>query len=124
MQIEQTGKVIAVLPEQRFNGKNGEIVKNAFVIEWQDNGYTQKLCLEVVGLDKWDKMKSSVVVGNTVLVRFGISSREYNGKYYTTAACWYCSNVGGQQQTQSTTQSPQQPTNTPQQSNDDSSLPF
>lgn len=124
MQIEQTGKVVAVLPEQRFSGKNGEIAKNAFVIEWQDNGYTQKLCLEVVGLDKWDKMKSSVVVGNTVLVRFGISSREYNGRWFTSCNCWYCSNVGGQQQTQSPQQAPQQPSNTPQQSNDDSTLPF
>lgn len=104
MQIEQTGKVVAVLPEQRFNGKNGEIVKNAFVIEWQDNGYKQKLCLEVVGSDKWDKMKSSAVVGNTVLVRFGISSREYNGKYYTTASCWYCASVGGNQQVQTSQQ--------------------
>ena len=37
--MERTAKIIQVLPEQRFNGKNGEIVKNAFVIEWQDNGF-------------------------------------------------------------------------------------
>lgn len=119
MQIEQTGKVVAVLPEQRFNGKNGEIVKNAFVIEWQDNGYTQKLCLEVVGSDKWDKMKSSAVVGNTVLVRFGISSREYNGRWFTSCNCWYCSAVGV-----GNTGSQQQQSPAPSSSNDDSNLPF
>ena len=119
MQIEQTGKVVAVLPEQRFSGKNGEIVKNAFVIEWQDNGYTQKLCLEVMGVDKFDKMKSSVVVGKTVLVRFGISSREYNGRWFTSCNCWYCSAVGG-----GNTGSQPQPSTAPSSSNDDSNLPF
>ena len=120
--MERTAKIIQVLPEQKGNGSKGEWVKNAFVIEWTDNGYTQKLCLEVMGSEKWEKMKKAVVVGNEVLVKYEATSREYNGKYYTTAACWYCSNVGGQQQTQSTVQAAQQPANAPQQ--DDTSLPF
>ena len=124
--MERTAKIIQVLPEQRFNGKNGEVVKNAFVIEWQDNGYTQKLCLEVMGEDKFEKMKRAIVVGNEVIVKYEATSREYNGKYYTTANCFYCSNVGGQQptQAQAPAQAPQQPTSAPQQSNDDDSLPF
>jgi len=122
--MERTAKIIQVLPEQRFNGKNGEIVKNAFVIEWQDNGYTQKLCLEVIGEDKWNKMQKAVVVGNEVLVKYEATSREYNGKFYTTANCFYCSNVGGQQQAQAqqTTQAPQ--AQGQQQENDDNGLPF
>ena len=127
MQVEITGKIVSVLPEQRFNGKNGEIVKNAFVIEWQDNGYKQLLCLEVMGEDKFEKMKNAVKVGYEVLCKFSVSSREWNGKYFTTATCWYCANVGGQQQTQSPVQAPQQPANVPQQvpaPQDDSDLPF
>ena len=103
--MERTAKIIQVLPEQRFNGKNGEIVKNAFVIEWQDNGYTQHLCLEVMGSDKWEKMQKAVAVGNEVLVKYEATSREWNGKFYTTATCFYCSNVGGQQQTVNNDQS-------------------
>lgn len=122
MQIEQTGKVIAVLPEQRFIGKNGEIVKNAFVVEWQDNGYTQKLCLEVVGLDKWEKMKSSVVAGHEVLVRFSVSSREWNQRWFTSCQCFYCSAVGGQQ---TTTQTRAPHTHSaPQQQEDGQDVPF
>lgn len=94
MQFELTGKIVSILPEQRFNGKNGEIVKNAFVIEWQDNGFTQKLCLEVVGEDKFEKMKSSIVVGNDVSCKFSVSSREWNNKYFTSCNCWYCSSLG------------------------------
>ena len=123
--MERTAKIIQVLPEQRFNGKNGEIVKNAFVIEWQDNGYTQKLCLEVMGADKWEKMKKVVVVGNDVLVKYEATSREWQGKWFTSCQCFYCSNVGGQQQAQAQApaQAPQQQQGE-QQSEDDSSLPF
>lgn len=95
--MERTAKIIQVLPEQKFNGKNGEIIKNAFVIEWQDNGYTQKLCLEVIGADKFEKMRKSVVVGNEVVVKYEATSREWQGKWFTSANCFYCSNVGGQQ---------------------------
>ena len=125
MQIEQTGKVVAVLPEQRFSGKNGEIVKNAFVIEWQDNGYTQKLCLDVIGEDKFEKMKNAVKVGYDVLCKFSVSSREWQGKFYTTATCFYCASVGGQQQTANN--DPSHAVQTAQQAPaplDDSSLPF
>lgn len=94
MQFELTGKIVRILPEQRFNGKNGEIVKNAFVIEWQDNGFTQKLCLEVVGEDKFEKMKNAVKVGNDVSCKFSVSSREWNNKYFTSCNCWYCSSLG------------------------------
>ena len=119
--MERTAKIIQVLPEQKFNGKNGEIVKNAFVIEWQDNGYTQKLCLEVMGEDKFEKMKKAVAVGNDVLVKYEATSREYNGKYYTTAACWYCANIGDGNANQSTKQQEQAVSQQPQ---DDSNLPF
>ena len=119
--MERTAKIIQILPEQRFNGKNGEIVKNAFVIEWTDNGYTQKLCLEVMGSDKWEKMQKAVAVGNEVLVKNEATSREYNGNYYTTAAWWHCANIGDSNTNQSTKQQEQAAYQQPQ---DDSSLPF
>lgn len=125
--MERTAKIIQVLPEQRFNGKNGEIVKNAFVIEWQDNGYTQRLCLEVMGADKWEKMQKAVVVGYEVLVKYEATSREYQGRWFTSCSCFYCSNVGGQQQTQSPAQAPRQPVSAPQtqgQEEKEDDLPF
>lgn len=119
MQVEITGKIVNVLPTQSGQGSKGEWVKNAFVIEWQDNGYTQKLCLEVMGADKWEKMKNAVKVGNDVLCKFSVTSREYNSRWFTTANCFYCANVGGQQQA---TQAPQQYASESQQ--DDAPVPF
>ena len=124
--MERTAKIIQVLPEQKFNGKNGEIVKNAFVIEWQDNGYTQKLCLEVMGEDKFEKMKKAVVVGNDVLVKYEATSREYQGRWYTSCSCFYCSNVGGQQTQQLVNNDPSHAVQTAQQAPapQDDNLPF
>lgn len=87
--MEQTGKVIQVLPEQRGSGRSGEWVKNSFVIEYKDGGYAVKLCLEVNGADKWEKMKKSVVVGADVLAKFGVSSREWQGRWFTSCQCWF-----------------------------------
>ena len=111
--MEITGKIVKVLPTLSGQGKNGEWVKNSFV-----------MCLEVVGADKFEKMKNAVKVGYDVLCKFSVSSREWNGKYFTTAQCFYCSNVGGQQQTQSHTQAPQPQAIAPQQANSDDQLPF
>lgn len=97
MDIQLDGKVVQVLPEQRGNGKNGEWVRNSFVLEYSDGGYLSKLCLEVYDADKWEKMKQCVVVGAEVHVRFSVSSREWNGKWFTSARCFYCSASGTQQ---------------------------
>lgn len=125
MQVEITGKIVNVLPTQSGQGKNGEWEKNSFVIEWQDNGYKQLLCLEVNGAEKFEKMKNAVKVGYEVLCKFSVSSREWNGKYFTTAQCFYCANVGGQQQ--AVNNDPSHSVPTAQQApapQDDSQLPF
>ena len=124
--MERTAKIIQVLPEQRFNGKNGEIVKNAFVVEWTDNGYTQKLCLEVMGEDKFEKMKKAVVVGNEVLIKYEATSREWQGKWFTSCQCFYCSNVGGHQTQQSVNNDPSHAVQSAQQAPppQDDNLPF
>ena len=125
MQVEITGKIVNVLPTLSGQGKNGEWVRNSFVIEWQDNGYKQLLCLEVNGAEKFEKMKNAVKVGYEVLCKFSVSSREWNGKYFTTAQCFYCSNVSGQQQT--VNNDPSHAVPTAQQApapQDDSLLPF
>ena len=83
--MELTGRVVAVLQEQRFNGKNGEVVKNCFIL--QTNGqYPKNVAFNVIdsnGHDKWSSMRQVVVVNANVVVSFEVSSREYNGKWFT-----------------------------------------
>mgnify|MGYP002623215302 CR=1 FL=1 len=129
--MELQGKIVAVLPEQRGNSSKGEWVKNAFVIEWQDNGYTQKLCLDVMGSEKWEKMQKAVVVGYDVQVRFNVTSREYQGRWFTSCQCFYCANIGAvnnqpQQAQQQRMPSPAPQTQIPQDGThvDDDQLPF
>ena len=119
MQFELTGKVSTVLPEQRFNSKNGEIVKNAFVVEWQENGYTRNLCVEVMG-DKWDKMKNAAVAGNNVMCKCSVSSREYQGRWFTSCQCFYCVNTDNSKpQVQQASEQAQAPSNS-----NDTDVPF
>ena len=113
--MDITGTVIQILPEQRFNGKNGEVVKNFFILETKEQ-YPQKIKFEVFGEDKWKAI--GVTVGQDVSVQFDIKGAEWQGKYFVNLQAWKVTAIGGQHQN-----------NQPQQSQgnantDDSSLPF
>ena len=121
--MDITGTVIAILPEQRFNGKNGEVVKNFFILETKEQ-YPQKIKFEVFGEDKWKAM--GVAVGQDVSVQFDIKGAEWQGKYFVNLQAWKVTSIGNGQQQASASASPSP---APQQSQgnantDDSSLPF
>lgn len=123
--MDITGIIIQILPEQRFNGKNGEVVKNQFVIE-HGGQYKKKAVFGVLGEDKWKQM--NVVQGADVQVSFDVDAREWNGKWFGELLAWRVQNVNGQQQqtAQSASPTPVQQTQIPQDGShvDDSSLPF
>lgn len=122
--MELNAKIIEVLPVQSGTSSKGDWEKHAFVVSWMDGQYEQKLCLEVMGSDKFEKMKNAVVVGNEVLVKFGVSSREYQSKWYTTCTCWYCASINPTNNQRSEQSAGAQPQGVPQQSSDDRQLPF
>ena len=95
--MDITGKIIQILPEQRFNGKNGEVVKNMFVIE-HGGQYKKKAVFSVLGEDRWKQM--NVVQGADVQVSFDVDAREWNGKWFGELMAWRVQNVNGQQQAQ------------------------
>lgn len=94
MNLEITGKVMNVLPTQSGNGKNGEWVKNFFVIQTQGE-YPKNICFSVMGKEKWEKM--NIQVGMTYNVSFDVESREWNGKYFTDLNAWKAVNLNGGQ---------------------------
>lgn len=116
--MDITGTVVTILPEQRFNGKNGEVVKNFFILETKEQ-YPQKIKFEVFGEDKWKAM--CVTAGQYVSVQFDIKGAEWQGKYFVNLQAWKVTAIGGQQQNNQP--SPQQNQESPQ-NEDDSNLPF
>ena len=118
--MDITGTVVTILPEQRFNGKNGEVVKNFFILETKEQ-YPQKIKFEVFGEDKWKAM--GVAVGQDVSVQFDIKGAEWQGKYFVNLQAWKVTAIGGGAQQQNNQPSPQQNQESPQNEND-SNLPF
>ena len=120
--MEITGKLITILPEQRFNGKNGEVVKNQFVIE-HGGQYKKKAVFGVLGEDKWKQM--NVVQGADVQVSFDVDAREWNGKWFCELLAWRVQNVNGQQQASaSASPSPAPQVQQNDAHTDDENLPF
>ena len=84
--MDITGRIVQVLQEQGGEGKTGnKWAKCDFVIETQEK-YPKKVCLtawnDLIGTVKELPLESEVKVS------FDISSREYNGRWYTDVKAW------------------------------------
>lgn len=130
--MEINVKVVKILDAQRFtSSRNGnEYVKNIFVGTTQGQ-YPKTIAFSVMGEDKFQKM--GIVVGGMYDVSFDVESREWNGKYFTECNAWLVKRIDNgvvdNQQQQVQTDQNSHATNTtnnfsPQQPQDDSSLPF
>ena len=87
MSLEMKGKLVKILQPQSGTSKTGkEWVKQVFVI---DNGakYNPKVGFNLFGSDKVSIL-GAFTVGEEIEVGFNLSSREYNGNYYTSADAW------------------------------------
>lgn len=78
-----TGKIIAVLPLQSGQGKNGEWKKQDAVIE-TDGKYPKKICVTFFNKALTDEVE----LGNRITVTVNLDSREYNGKWYNQINAW------------------------------------
>jgi hypothetical protein len=98
MALELSGKVIQILPEQTGTGKNGQWIRQDFILETQEQ-YPKKVCFSAWG-DKAALVKS-LKPGTMLSASFNAESREFNGKWYTDLRIWKID-----LQTQETQQSP------------------
>jgi hypothetical protein len=85
MAHEITGKVMLLLPEQSGTGKNGQWLRQDFVIETEEQ-FPRKVCFSAWG-DKVALVKS-MKPGTYVKVSFNIESREFNSRWYTDLRIW------------------------------------
>jgi hypothetical protein len=86
MALEIAGKLVQVQPEVTGTGKNGNWVKQDFIIETVNEQFPKKVCFTVWG-DKTQILKS-LKPGMQLNVSFNLESREYNGKWYSDIKAW------------------------------------
>lgn len=83
MGLELKG-VITQIGNKNYYGNDGKY-NCEFVIETQEQ-YPKKVCFEAHN-EKCDKILE-LSVGQEINVHFNLSSREYQGRYYTKATMW------------------------------------
>lgn len=83
MALELEGRVASLLPEQSGNGARGEWFRAGFVIRTEGE-YPRNVCFEVLGRERWERMRQYLREGGLVKVSFDASSREWNGKWFTS----------------------------------------
>lgn len=83
MKNEIKGIVVSVLPAQKGMGNNGPWCRQTVVIEYESGRYNRKLALECNNnkAEEFGKLQQ----GQTIVAYYDVTSREYNGKWYTTA---------------------------------------
>ena len=87
MNLEMKGKIAKVLDIQKGVSKAGkEWVKTSVILD-NGNQFNPEVCFNLFGQEKVDMLKD-FKVGDEVEVLFNLSSREYNGNYYTSADIW------------------------------------
>ena len=71
------------------NGRSAkrDWAKQEFVIEYQEGNFPTQVCMNVWGEDKVRDLARHND-GDKVKVSFNLSSREYNGRWYTDVRAW------------------------------------
>ncbi len=131
MALELEGKIIRKLNVQSGVSARGNWSKQEFIIEYQEGNFPSQACFNVWGEDKVKDLER-FQIGDSVKVSFNISSREYNGRWYTDLRAWRLDSSGEAASAAAPAQAPTQPaaqTQAPQaadsqDSQDDDDLPF
>ena len=85
MSLEITEVLRSSLPEQTGTGKNGQWVKQDFIVETEDQ-YPKKICMSAWG--DLVKQFNGYAIGSRLKISFRVESREYNGRWYTDVRPW------------------------------------
>ena len=87
MALEIEGRIARKLNVQSGTSARGAWEKQEFVLEIQEGSFPSQVCMNVWGADKVRELEK-YQVGDRVKVAFNLSSREYNGRWYTDVRVW------------------------------------
>lgn len=87
MDLQLNGRCISVFDTEYTSKQDGsKKQKHNFVIESIDGQFTKKVHFTVMDDERFKRM--GIVEGGMYNVSFDVSSREYNGKWYTDVNAW------------------------------------
>ena len=87
MAMELEGKIARKLNVQTGTSARGAWAKQEFILEIQEGSFPSQVCMNVWGEDKVKDLER-YQVGDKVKVSINLSSREYNGRWYTDVRAW------------------------------------
>jgi hypothetical protein len=87
MALELEGRIVRKLGVQSGTSARGTWSKQEFVFEYQEGNFPTQVCMNVWGEDKVREL-DKYQVGDKVKISFNLSSREYNGRWYTDVRAW------------------------------------
>lgn len=87
MSMELEGRIVRKLNVQTGTSARGAWSKQEFILEYQEGSFPSQVCLNVWGDDKVRDL-DRYQVGDKVKVSFNLSSREFNGRWYTDVRAW------------------------------------
>ncbi|MGN1219942.1 MAG: DUF3127 domain-containing protein [Candidatus Cryptobacteroides sp.] len=85
--MELEGRIARKLNVQTGTSARGAWSKQEFILEYQEGNFPTQVCMNVWGDDKVKDL-DKYQVGDRVKVSFNLSSREYNGRWYTDVRAW------------------------------------
>ncbi len=85
--MELEGRIVRKLNVQTGTSARGVWAKQEFIFEYQEGNYPSQVCMNVWGDDKVKEL-DKYQVGDKVRISFNLSSREYNGRWYTDVRAW------------------------------------
>ena len=121
MALELEGRIARKLPVQQGTSARGAWAKQEFIFEYQEGNFPSQICMNVWGEDKVRDLEK-YQVGDKVKISFNLSSREYNGRWYTDVRAWRIEPAGAGQPAPQYTQSAPAPA--PMPTADDISTPL
>jgi hypothetical protein len=93
MAMELEGRIARKLNVQTGTSARGAWAKQDFIFEYQEGNYPSQVCMNVWGEDKVKELER-YQVGDKVKISFNLSSREYNGRWYSDIRAWRIEPVG------------------------------
>lgn len=87
MAMELEGRIARKLNVQTGTSARGAWSKQEFILEYQEGNFPSQVCMNVWGDEKVREL-DKYQVGDKVKVSFNLSSREFNGRWYTDVRAW------------------------------------